>query len=50
VDEETGAPLTHARVATSVVQADSLGGIRQTLAPDRPGSYHVTIRTPGYRA
>jgi hypothetical protein len=30
------------------VQADSLGRLHRTLAPDRSGTYDVSIRAPGY--
>jgi len=32
-----------------VVEADSLGRTHRTIAPDRPGVYHVTVKAPGYR-
>ena len=32
-----------------VAEADSLGRTHRTIAPDRPGFYHVTVKAAGYR-
>jgi hypothetical protein len=51
-------PATPLRITVSdgayrdslVVTVDSLGRVARTIAPDRPGTYEVTLHSPGYTA